>query len=652
MHNMSLEEMQQNLAGDGTFNTGAKWSGVWTRDISYSIILGIGMLHPEVSMNSLMRKVSRKRIIQDTGTGGSWPVSSDRVVWSMAAWELYLITGDESWLKETYEIIKNTIEDDLLTVYSEETGLFYGESSFLDWREQTYPRWMEPKDIYMSQNLGTNAAFYQTIVILTKMAERLGEDASKYEALASELKDAINQYFWLEEEGYYGQFLYGRNYWTLSPRAEALGEAFCVLFDIASPEQQKRIVENTPVVNYGTPCIFPQIPNIPPYHNNGIWPFVQAFWTMAAAKAENETAVSHSIASIYRQAAMFLTNKENMVAQNGDFSDTQINSDRQLWSVAGNLGTFYKVYFGMDMQADKLCFKPYVPEAYAGVMELTDFPYRDAKLNITLEGFGTEIAGFMLDGKAMEEHCIPDTLKGEHSLKIVLNNKVKYAGTINEVENAFSLPAPSVVLHNEKISWKEVEGAVSYHVFRNGEKAAEISDLEYTITKDKGVVEYQVLAIDKAGVGSFLSEPIEILPAEAIVMSAVSTPSVTIAGSSKGVGFVELTQKKHTYLTYNVEVAEAGAYFVDLVYANGNGSINTENKCAIRSLSINEEYAGVLVMPQRGTSNWDEWGISNRVLVNLKKGKNKLDISFEEHNINMNIKENKALLSEIRVYKK
>ena len=45
-----------------------------------------------------------------------------------------------------------------------------------------------------------------------------------------------------------------------------------------------QVVANTPVYEYGIPSIFPQIPNIPPYHNNGIWPFVQAYWTLAAAK--------------------------------------------------------------------------------------------------------------------------------------------------------------------------------------------------------------------------------------------------------------------------------------------------------------------------------------------------------------------------------
>ena len=104
-----------------------------------------------------MKKVKRGRIIQDTGSGGAWPVSSDRTTWALAAWEIYKTTGDRTWLKQAYEIIKNSVEDDYKVIYDKTTGMYSGESSFLDWREQTYPKWMNNADIYVSQNLGTNA---------------------------------------------------------------------------------------------------------------------------------------------------------------------------------------------------------------------------------------------------------------------------------------------------------------------------------------------------------------------------------------------------------------------------------------------------------------------------------------------------------------
>ena len=142
LYNLSLEELQENTRPDGAFDAGAKWKGVWTRDTSYSILLSLAAIQPEAAKASLLQKVKRDRIVQDTGTGGSWPVSTDRVTWSLAAWEIYLVTGERHWLQQSYAVIRNSILDDEQVVMDPATGLAHGESSFMDWREQTYPRWM------------------------------------------------------------------------------------------------------------------------------------------------------------------------------------------------------------------------------------------------------------------------------------------------------------------------------------------------------------------------------------------------------------------------------------------------------------------------------------------------------------------------------
>jgi glycogen debranching enzyme len=282
---MALEEMEKAIEPDSTFRTGKEWAGVWTRDISYSIILSMAYLQPKVAQYSLMRKVKNGKIIQDTGTGGAYPVSTDRMIWAVAAWELYKATGDKDWLREAYGIIKNSIDDDLQNIHDDITGMVRGESSFLDWREQTYPKWMQPADIFESENLGTNAVHYEANMVLSQMASLLKNepDAKKYKAVAERIKDGINKHLWMNDKGYYGQYLYGRNFKILSPKSEALGEALCVLFGIADEKRQKTIVENTPVTAFGISCIYPQIADIPPYHNNAVWPFVQSYLALASA---------------------------------------------------------------------------------------------------------------------------------------------------------------------------------------------------------------------------------------------------------------------------------------------------------------------------------------------------------------------------------
>ena len=653
LYNMSLEEMLLDIRDDGAFMAGAKWPGVWTRDISYSILLSLAYINPDASKKSLRAKVKNERIIQDTGTGGSWPVSTDRVTWSLAAWEVYLATGDMDWLAYAYNIIRNTVDDDIRTALNKDKALYMGESSFLDWREQSYPKWMDPRDIYKSLNLGTNAVHYRTMKILSRMGQILGTNMEKYERLAEQVKSAINESLWMPSKGYYGQFLYGRTHMALSPRSETLGEALCILFDIANEEQAVSILKNMPVLEYGPSCIYPQIPNIPPYHNNGIWPFVVGYWTWAGARIGNYAAVEHGLASIYRPAALFLTNKENMVAETGDYMGTEINSDRQLWSVAANLATIYRVMYGMSFDTDGLSFHPFIPEKYKGRHDLKGFTYRDAKLNITIEGYGHEIDSTFFDGELVGKPFINAGLRGEHDLKIKLKNVSPSGSNINLVENKFSPETPHVKLSENKLVWSQIDRTEKFIVFKNGLKLAEVDAdvLEFEI-ETKKFAEYQVMAIDNHGYQSFLSEPIRVIPEEGAMI--FEPTNIKADGELKidgfmGTGYLKLTKSSNLTIPFTFSITKPGKYALDFRYSNGNGPVNTNNKCAIRSLFMDNKRVSAFVFPQRGNGNWSEWGYSNSIIIDLNPGTHEVKLKFTHSDENMNYHENTALLNHLRI---
>jgi glycogen debranching enzyme len=444
LYNRALEELTLDGRPDGALMAGEKWPGVWTRDVSYSIILSLAVIAPDASKASLMAKVKDGIIIQDTGTGGAWPVSSDRMVWALAAWEIYTVTGDKKWLADSYQIIKKSAQADRSVVLDNNTGLMRGESSFLDWREQTYPRWMDPKDIFTSINLGTNAIHYRTNILLADMARLNGEPSEPYLKNAAALKAAINKYFPVKGKGYYGQYLYGRNFLSLSPKSEALGEALCVLFDIPDKKVQSEIIGHTPVTEFGIPCIYPQIPGVPPYHNNGVWPFVASYWAWASAKTGNYSSVESAFASIYRAAALFGTNKENFVASTGTHEGTEINSSRQLWSVAGNLALIYRVLFGMEFYPDKLVLNPFIPESYGGVRTLKNFKYRDAILTIKISGSGNKIRSASIDGVPLKKAEIKSIITGAHVIDIFMTEDSVQPGNINMAAFAVAPETPVV----------------------------------------------------------------------------------------------------------------------------------------------------------------------------------------------------------------
>lgn len=651
LFNLSVEEATKNIEADSTFRTGAKWGGVWTRDISYSIILAFAYHEPEVAKISLRKKVNRGRIVQDTGSGGAWPVSSDRVVWAIAAWEIYKVTGEQAWLDEIYPIIKNSLEDDYKTLHDPATGLYAGESSFLDWREQTYPKWMSNMDIAVSQNLGTNVLHYRANKILAEMAALKGESGDVYNKRADDIKAGINTYLWMEDKGYYAQYRYGRPHLTVSPRFEALGEALAVLFDVPDADRAASIISKSPVTEYGATCIYPQIPGIPPYHNNAIWPFVQSYWNLAAAKTGNEQVLLHGLASIYRAGAFFLTNYENMVAQTGDFLGTEINSDRMLWSMAGNLAMVYRVFMGMSFETDGLHFHPVVPEVYGGKRSLSNFKYRQANLDIKVIGHGNIIQKISMDGQELNGGFVPKDIVGQHSIEIEMTNTKKplKEDGINKVANHFALAAPRVVRDSMQLSWGAIDQAKAYHIYRNGKFLEHTTATSYTVPAGP-YAEYKVSAADDKGFESFTSEPIAFAQPEIKIefeniLAASRLPYTNYSGK----GFVEISKATNKIIECKVNIEEAGDYLIDARYSNGSGPWNTDNKCGIRSLSVNDEYAGVLIFAQRGQDEWSDWGYSNSRKVSLKAGENIIRITFEDWNNNMNVEVNTAMVDYLRV---
>ncbi|HNW48686.1 MAG TPA: hypothetical protein PKK88_03075, partial [Bacteroidales bacterium] len=170
--------------------------------------------------------------------------------------------------------------------------------------------------------------------------------------------------------------------------------------------------------------------------------------------------------------------------------------------------------------------------------------------------------------------------------------------------------------------------------YKNGELPVKTQELSADINPD-AASEYKVSAVDSLGWESFTGEPVLSVPDKNII---------TIDLKEKGKPYSEISTSVNKNLHLKAVADADGKYIFRLRYANGSGPWNTDNKCAIRTLRLNGEVIGMLVFPQRGEALWDDWGWSNSYILNLKKGVNSIDISFEEWNNNMNQLVNKALL--------
>lgn len=653
--NMGLDEMVNAVEPDTTLRTGKEWAGVWTRDVSYSIILSMAYMQPEASKISLMKKVNANgRIIQDTGSGGAWPVSSDRMIWAVAAYEVYKVTGDKEWLKFIYPVIRDSFEDDFKVVYNAESGLVRGETSFIDWREQSYPKWMQTADIYNSEAMNTSVVHAEGLRILSKIADELGKkkEAKRYAEAAKSLTDAINRVFWMDDKGYYAMYTYGRENMILNPRAETLGESLAILFNVASPERAKIISQSNPTTPYGVAIFYPQISDMPSYHNNALWPFVASYWTLACAKAGNEQATLQGFGSVFRPAALFATNKENFNLDNGDIA-TELNSSNMLWSLSGNIALTCRILFGINYEDNGLSFSPFVPKVMADNRTLSNFTYRDAKLNITVKGHGQHIKSFMLNGKECKPF-IPADIKGVNEIVIEMDCEEIPAQAVNNQPNLKAPLTPIAWIEDGRLCWNPIEYIGHYEVILNGKRVAKTRQTSYALTEQG---EWQVIGVSESGVESFASEPrsnadrfIVEMPGEKTSMKSAEIsyqPLTPIAGYN-GNGFVE-TDHSTAAISVTVDVPADGEYAFSLRYANGNGPVNTENKCAIRTLTVDGNKIGTVVMPHRGVANWDDWGMTNEVKTELKAGKHTLCIEYRPENENMNLSTNHAIIDCVKL---
>lgn len=345
------------------FQTGARWPYVWTRDVSFAADLALARLDPQRTRQSLQFKLSAARdghtsglfVAQDTGSGGSWPISSDRVVWFLAARHLL---EDRAFADQVWQALQGTLAQDRAMVFDAQMGLYRGETSFLDWREQTYPDWTreDVRFIGDSYALSTNVLHYQALRLAERLAGQHGDArATDYKAWADALAQQIDARFWREDIGQYMSYIGEAAHPVPYAKVDLLGLSLGILAEVLPPERARRALAAYPMGPAGSPVVWPQEAQQPIYHNRAIWPFVSAYSLRAARQLDDAPRIAAEIRSLMQGAALAGSNMENyeLVSQavhveEGALSGPVVNSERQLWSVAGYLSMVVEGVFGLQ----------------------------------------------------------------------------------------------------------------------------------------------------------------------------------------------------------------------------------------------------------------------------------------------------------------
>ena len=586
------------------FETGLKWPYVWTRDLSYSIDLGLWRFDPARSRNGLQFKLSDVRgpdsrapaaaqgsasiksvVMQDTGSGGSWPISTDRVVWFLGAHHLL---GDKAFAADVYRALRDTLAQDRAYVFDRNIGLYRGETSFLDWREQSYPVWTQSNVVAIAQSfsLSTNVLHYSALQMAAAMAMSHGDAkaAADYRMQAAALKSAINARFWRDDRKMYMSYIGGDA--TPYDTYDLLGIALAITSGVADGDRAQQTLANYPTWPAGSPVIWPERADQPIYHNRAIWPFVSAYALQAARKVNDPARITHELRSIMRGAALYGSNMENyeLLTQGQHVDEDKlsgpvVNSPRQLWSVAAYLAAVTEGVFGLD---DDGHIEPKLPMS---LVPMLFGAQRSITLTLPNQTITLQLPATLGDGNLL----VADHASTQGATTVVTLKAMHAADTpLREDAPLYAPAAPAApVVTTAADDWRiQVDGNALIYV--NGQRQP-ATDGSASIAKRAGLQCISTTRTDAQGIESLQS------------------PAVCVGDLANVTG---AWPRRWTATT-------GGNYRVWLNYANDHGPINTGITAAVKVLVVDcagrDAQRVPLVMPHSigiQTSTYGEFSAS------------------------------------------
>lgn len=560
------------------FVAGKKWPFVWTRDLSYSTDLALWRFDPARARHSLAFKVSGVRdgaapqgqyVLQDTGSGGSWPISTDRVVWFLGARHLL---QDPAFAKLAWQALRDTLAQDRTYAFDADVGLYRGETSFMDWREQTYPGWTADNVRFIagSYALSTNVLHYEALRLAARLASQHDDagSASRYEAQAAALKTAINRWFWNPTRGLYRSYLGGGDPPLPVDAYDLLGTSLAIVSGVADGARARQALENYPSWPAGTPVIWPERASQPVYHNRAMWPFVSAYALLAARKVQDPARIAHELRALVRAAALSGSNMENFAlpqldtALPGKLGGPVVDSPRQLWSVAGYLNMVVEGVFGLENDGR---IQPEIPVSLVPML----FGTRDAITLSTPQQTITLQRPARLQGDLLVAGDI--TRKGR-DVRVQLKAVRVASVPPRAPDPEFAPPTPAPVNVVARNNW-HVTSTEAGTLWVDGHALPGAPALAWKLPMD-GLRHCFSLTVRTHGVDSLPSRPVCIGPVENITGA---WPRAWTA-------------------------SRAGNYVLRLEYENPHGPINTGITAAVRRIAIRCGDAAVqtvpVVMPQ------------------------------------------------------
>ncbi len=558
------------------------------------IWLSLGFLRPEESMQAL-----RSLAWLPENDNEDFPYSTLSPYWAAAAWEVYCATGSRTWLREAYDALTRMLSRQWKLNRSALSEFYCGIPRGVTEQSTFYPASMDEMSRFQTFSASVNIMRAYSLRIASRMAGELKLYAEReWEMEADKLAGAVNDCLWLPDLQRYGQYLYGDYYPIVSSVTDNEANLLAALTGTATPEMSAAMVGELPLIASGVPSVYPYVVNQTPLR-----PVVQALYGLSAAKVRNPRAFIHSMASVWNLSL-----------------DANYPS---LWP-----SLVMKGLFGIETTPSGLEFRPMVPEVFGGEKQLRGLRYRDAVLDISLNGTGDRIASFMVDSVSTDSHSLPAGMKGHHKVVITLSGNDLNAKPLRIFEPVTVPPTPEVkwpTANDMKIVGHD--RLLHYDIYLDGVMTQSISTDNYHVRPGEcGVV--TVVPTLERGSSGYATPPHVCLPDDEVISIHASSitprrpPLHFIKDPATATNYIELAARHNTRITCYVNVAVEGDYFITVGYSNGS------ERCGIRTLGVNGVDVATLLFPPRRLNDWVHVYPSTTSVIHLNEGVNKLWLTY------------------------
>lgn len=417
---------------NGILEAGAGYGGEWTRDAAMNAWNCGSLLRPVVAETSLWSVTENKERIGHQ----YW----DKIIWTIGAWNHYLVTGDFNFLKQAYPCIRQTMKELERDYFENYYGLFLGPAVYQDgieaYDEPIYNPERSDQGGVLEHNsqsikcLSTNCLYYQAYKILALMAQKFEKNMVEvYTEKAEQLKKRIREMYYVPSENrliyLYDQHGKPHDY------QEGMGIAFAALFDVLDIDEAAGVLKNAKLSPYGITAIYPTLPRNSEYkpgrHNNMIWPHVNMYYADACATVGVD-------GNFYLE----MQNVANLAINKGKNNFYEIYTtdgipsggyqcghewdvkEHQTWCATGFIRNMLIHVFGMEFQEEGIKIEP-MGLGNLGGKEITikDLPYRGMMLDVTVRGSGKRVVNCKINGKTADPY-VSAKLTGKVKVEIDL----------------------------------------------------------------------------------------------------------------------------------------------------------------------------------------------------------------------------------------